>query len=403
MKLLFVSSELVPSARSVYTMKWRFGMKLLLVSKLDRVAHAVSTITKYVQVGKALGHEVAVFGEQSSEEPTVPHSLDVKGFDFVIFVVYETKDFPDLPYLARLLDGVPRERRVVIDCLGRYNETIRVEHDFNHLEKLDGHQGWEWVEGIQAISDKILQPTLTPLRPDVRPFLFHAYDSAAVARPYGTPREAARAWLGDGGPRKPYGLVYVGHNWQRWSQVRRFLEAVEPLREELGPICLAGWRWDERPDWATELGLAGVDVDPALLKRLGVETRWPIPFNEVIDFMEQGRFCPIFHRPVFNHLGLVTTRTFETFCADTIPLLMLPDDLVEAIYGPAARPLAPGNDVAGRLRDMMRHPEVYWDALFEVRAHLARHHSYQQRFKELLAVLEGRGVEGERSASEGRI
>ena len=59
--------------------------------------------------GEALGHEVAVFGEQSSEEPTVPYSLDVKGFDFVIFVVYETKDFPDLPYLARLLDGVPRE------------------------------------------------------------------------------------------------------------------------------------------------------------------------------------------------------------------------------------------------------------------------------------------------------
>ena len=136
-------------------------MKLLVISKLDRFARAASTITKYVQAGKALGHEVVVFGEQSAEFPSVPFSLDVTGFDRVVFVVYETKDFPDLPYLARLLDGVPRERRAIIDCSGRYNETVRVEHDFNHLEKLDSHQGWEWVEGFQAVSDKILQPTLT--------------------------------------------------------------------------------------------------------------------------------------------------------------------------------------------------------------------------------------------------
>jgi hypothetical protein len=387
MRLLFVT-PLVSSARSVYTMKWRSGVKLLLVSKLDRSARAVSTITKYVQVGRALGHEIALFGEQSSEEPSVPYSLDVKGFDYVIFVVYETKDFPDLPYLARLLDGVPKERRIVIDCCGRYNETVRVEHDFNHLEKIDGHQGWEWVEGIEAISDRVLQPTLRPLRSDVRPFLFHAYDPAAVVAPYGSPREAARAWSGEGGSRKPHGVAYVGHNWQRWSQIRRFLEAIEPLREELGPICLAGWRWDERPDWAAELGLAGIDVDPALLKRLGVETKWPIPFNEVTGLLGQARFAPIFHRPLFKELGLVTVRTFETFHADTIPLLMLPDELIREIYGPAAKPLAPGGDVAGRLRDMIRHPEVYWDAVFKVRAHLGRHHSYQQRFAELQNILE---------------
>src|SRR5690348_7778017 len=192
-------------------------MKLLVISKLDRFARAASTITKYVQAGKALGHEVAVFGEQSSEFPSVPFSLDVTAFDYAVFVVYETKDFPDLPYLARLLDGMPRERRAVIDCCGRYNETIRVEHDFNHLEKLDSHQGWEWVEGFQAVTDKVLQPTLAPQRPDVRPFLFHGYDPAAVARPHGSAREAARAWSGDGEARKPYGAVYVGHNWQRWS------------------------------------------------------------------------------------------------------------------------------------------------------------------------------------------
>jgi len=363
-------------------------MKLLFVSKLDRFARAVSTTMKYVQVGKALGHEVAVFGEQSSEIPSVPYSLDVSRFDFAIFIVYQPSDFPDLPYLSRLLDTMPKERRIIIDCVGRYNETIRVEHDFNHLEKLDGHQSWEWIEGFEAVSDRILQPTLKSLRGDVRPFLFHGFDPAAVARPYDFPEEAARAWSDRSNGVKPYGVVYVGNNWQRWSQVARFLEAIEPIKDRVGPIRLAGWDWDKRPDWAVEHGLQGVDVEAALLERLGVETLPPIPFNEVVEFVGQARFSPIFHRPLFNHLRLVTNRTFETFYADTISLLMLPDELIEPIYGPNARPLAPGDDVAGRLHDMMRRPEVYWDAVLKTRSYLAEHHSYGQRFKELLAILE---------------
>ena len=362
-------------------------MKLLFVSKLDRFARAVSAITKYVQTGKALGHEVAVFGEQSSEITSVPYSLDVDKFDFAIFVIYGPWDFPDLPYLARLLDGMPKERRIIIDCTGRYNDTIRVEHDFNHLEKVDGHQGWEWIEGFQAVSDKILQPTLKPLRPDVHPFLFHGYDSSALVCSYNSPEEAAGAWNGDGAASKPYGMVYVGHNWQRWSQMSHFLEAVEPLKDRLGPICLRGWDWDKRPDWAIEHGLQGVDVDLALLQRLAVETGWGIPFDQVVELVSKGRFSPVLHRPLFNHLGLVTTRTFETFCSDTIPILMLPEHLVDAIYSADARPLAPREDIAGKLNDMMHQPEVYWDAVLKTRAYLAQHHSYHQRFKELLAIL----------------
>ncbi len=329
MKLLFVTSLGQP-ARGPYALKWRSGMKLLLVSKLSHTARAVSTTLKYVEAGRALGHEVAVFGEQQSEPPALPASLDVKKFDFAVFIVYMPWDFPDLPYLAQLLDGMPRDRRVIIDCTGRYNETIRVEHDFNHLEKMEGHQGWEWVEGFRAVSDRVLQPTLRPLRDDVRPFLFHGFDPRAVAKPYESPGEAARAWMGDG-PAREYGVAYVGTNWQRWTQVRRFLEAAEPLWAELGRTCLVGWDWDKRPDWAVQLGIQGVDTDPELLRRLDVETRPAIPYDEVVPFLGKARFSPVFHRPLFNQLGLVTNRTFETFCADVLPLLMVPDRYLEEI------------------------------------------------------------------------
>ena len=116
-------------------------MKLLIVSRFDRSARAINTITKYVRVGKSLGHEVALFSDPIDDMPDVPTSRDPKAFEYVMFVVYETPDFPDLPYLAHLLDGVPRERRIIVDCTGRYNETIQVEHDFNHLEKMDNHMG----------------------------------------------------------------------------------------------------------------------------------------------------------------------------------------------------------------------------------------------------------------------
>ena len=105
-------------------------------------------------------------------------------------------------------------------------------------------------------------------------------------------------------------------------------------------------------------------------------TRWPVSLG-------QARFAPVFHRPLFRHLGFVTNRTFETFYADTVPVLMLPREFVAAIYGEAALALVPGESVAAHLEDALRQPEVYWDAVLQTRAHLAASHSYAQRFQEL--------------------
>src|SRR5207245_7005107 len=138
--------------------------------------------------------------------------------------------------------------------------------------------------------------------------------------------------------------------------------------------------WDYRPDWAAELGIQGIDTDVAMLHRMGVEIKGNISFDQVIPFVSQARFCPVIHRPLFNHLGIVTNRTFETFCSDTVPLLMLPEETVREIYGESALPLMPGEQLRNRLSDMMRHPEVYWEAVLRTRSYLAEHHSYQRCF-----------------------
>jgi hypothetical protein len=360
-------------------------MKLLIVSRFDRSARAINTIVKYATVGKALGHQIALYSEPMQDLPQVPTSTDIGAFDYLMFVVYETPDFPDLPYLARLLDGVPRERRILVDCTGRYNQSLHVEHDFNHLEKMDNHQGWEWIDGFAAVAKTIIQPTLHPLRSEVTPFLFHGFDPAAVEGRYETPEQAAKAWSEQ--PKK-YGIAYVGNNWQRWSQMKAFLGAVAPLADRIGPICLTGWAWDYRPDWAAELDIPGINTDPEMLRSMGVELKGNVSFDQVIPQISQARFCPVIHRPLFNELGFVTNRTFETFCSDTIPLLMLPDKLAESIYGPAARPLVVGADIAGRVKDVLDRPAVYWDAVLKTRAYLAEHHSFQRRIEELSAILE---------------
>lgn len=369
-------------------------MKILLVTLVDPWVRSVSTVHKWVAAGRALGHDVAVYGDPHPELPSLTFSTDLSGVDVALFVVQVVSDFPEMPRLARLLDGVPRERRVVVDLWGHFNDTIRLEHDFNHMEKLDGHLGWEWEEAIAAVSDTILQPTLAPLRSNVESFLFHGFDPRSVAKPYETARQAAAAWREATAAEKPYGVMYVGNNWQRWEQVRRFLEQYGPARAEVGGVCLVGWDWGARPDWAVQKGLLGVNTDPSLLAELDVEVRDGVRFDEVVELTGKARFAPVFHRPLFRHLGFVTNRTFETFCADSLPVLMLPRDFVAALYGEAAVKLVPGDDLAGHLTDALDRPEPYWDAVLQTRSHLARYHSHAQRFQELRALTADRAPSG---------
>jgi hypothetical protein len=362
-------------------------MKLLIVGTVDPWTRSVASIQEYAKAAGKLGHEVAVYGPPNPDLAGVPFTTDLVGIDVALFVLQVTWDLPEMPDLARLLDAIPPERRVVLDLWGRYNDTIRLEHDFNHLEKVDGHPGVEWVEAIEAISDTVLQPTLAPLRSDVRSFLFHGFNADMVAKKHASAKDAAQAWLEAGPAERPYGMVYVGSNWHRWDQLRRLLEQHRTVRNEVGHARLTGWDWMQRPDWAVEGAIEGINTDPTLLAELGVVVSDGIRFDEVVPLLSKARFAPVIHRPLFRKLGIVTNRTFETFYADALPMLMLPRDFVAEIYGPAALDLVPGDDVAAFMTDALQRPEHYWQAVLATREHLARNHSYQQRFMEFEALV----------------
>src|ERR671923_655715 len=201
-------------------------MRLLLVYHIAEDAGSAQDIHNFRRAAEALGHEIVVYGPPHAL-PSFRFSRDVEAADAVIFLFEWTTQlrFGDQLDLARLVGTVPRARRIVIDCDGAYNDAISVDGDYNHRTPEASRR---WIEVCDSLADKICQPTLRPLRPNVRPFLFHAYN------PQWERRLDFRARC------RPYGLVYVGNNWFRWRALRRVLEAVAPVRERVGRIALVG-------------------------------------------------------------------------------------------------------------------------------------------------------------------
>jgi hypothetical protein len=275
-----------------------------------------------------------------------------------------------------LLERVERERRVIIDADGMYNEMICVGgYDRNHA---DPKQQIQWRRYYEALSDRIFQPTRRPLSSKVAPLLFYGYDHLSLTNQNHTP--------------KKWDLVHVGHNWWRWKQIRgTLIPALEQIRGRLNGVCFVGSWWDQPPSWASQMGLDEAFLsDHKLMERLPVQIEPAVSYREVIATMSQGRINIMTQRPLFQHLRFVTSKYFEIFCADTIPLVMLPPDQAEEVYGPGGREIALHDNIAEKLADVLDHMDTYRDVVREIRRHLEIHHSYHRRIQELVDALESR-------------
>jgi hypothetical protein len=348
-------------------------MRLMFVYWKIEDAGSAQDIQQYCRAAQRLGHEMALYAPEDSVS-RFPCSLDVESADAVVFPlewnIYLHNNEPlDLEEPMR---KVPRERRVVIDCDGMYNDVIRVGGDYNHLDEGGSRARTELYD---SISDKIFQPTLHPRRPNVRPFLFHGYNPA-----WEVPLDFSA---------KNYGMFYVGTNWFRWRAMRRVLQAIEPIRDRVGRIGLVGHNWDGPPGGADPaLREAAYYTDAAYLKTIGVELMRPVPIEQVIPSMSKAIFNPVLIRPLFNYLGLVTVRTFETPAANTIPLFVQDPTYVEEIYGEEALELVlPEDNSEEKILDILRRPDRYARILKGIRRHLAEQHSYEVRLRQLIEIV----------------
>src|SRR6266567_7516275 len=194
-------------------------------------------IQGYTKAAQELGHEVLVYGRPNPRIP-LNYSLDVASADAVLFIFEWTTGLHngDQLDLLRLVSKVPRKRRVVLDGDENYNEIVCAGNDYNHR---DAKAQQQWMDVCDSFSDKICQPTLHPLRRNVRTFLYYCYNPC-----WGMPLTLER---------KEFGMVYVGHSKFRWGPISHVLAAIEPVRELLGRIALVGHGWNGLPAWAAPM------------------------------------------------------------------------------------------------------------------------------------------------------
>lgn len=348
-------------------------MRLMFVYYIMQDAGSAQDIHHYSDAAQELGHEIVLYGA-SDNGSGFRCSRDIESADAVVFIFEWTTQlrYGDQLDVVRLMHRVPRDRRIVIDCDGNYNDALNILGDYNHR---DAEAGRRWTDTCDSLADRIFQPTLRPKRPNVRPFFFHGYDPA-----WERPLDFTD---------KEFGMVYVGHSKFRWGPMRRILNAVEPIRRQVGRLAVVGHGWDAMPSWAGSMGIEDYYyTDQDCLQRLGVEFVPPVPYGDVIPWMSRATFNPVIYRPLFEHLGFVTCRTFETPAANTIPLFALEEDYVREMFGGAGCELClPDEQPEEKIEDLIRRPSYYADVVMAVRRHMSEKHSYTARVQELVNIV----------------
>jgi len=351
-------------------------MKILFVMEKRASAGSIQAIANYARTGHDLGLTIAVYGEADPSFPALGFSADVEAFDYVVFVIEARRAWMSGLRMARILSKVPRWRRAIVDTDGVYNKLIRLDgYDRNYATE---HERLAWLEMFHQLADKILQPTWHPLEPGVIGLPFFGYDP-------GLRLPLNRC------PSKQFDIIHVGHNWWRWREMNDvLLPAIERIRDHINGISFVGSWWDTVPQWARAIDLEmAFCVDETRLRQLRIDVQPAVPYTEVIQVMSQGQINIMTQRPLLRHLKILTSKYFEIFCADTIPLVMLDPDHAELIYGPGGRQLALHHGIAEKLLEVLNDPEKYRDIANRVRSHLLAHHSFKNRIQELVAALEG--------------
>jgi len=171
--------------------------------------------------------------------------------------------------------------------------------------------------------------------------------------------------------------------------MKRVLQALEPVRKQVGRVGLAGHGWGTAPPWANSSIIADAYYsDGQYLRQLNIDVDPPILFGDVIQHMSRGVFHPVIYRPLFNHLKLVTCRTFETPAANTIPLFGLEESYVQELYGERATELVlPECGAESKILDVMRRPEHYAGIVCEIRRRLSAEYSYAASLRRLIEIV----------------
>ncbi len=329
-----------------------------------------NTLLGYVKAGKAAGYDIRV-SEFGYADKTIKSIIPVADKDWkpdLLVIVYESYPFLSEETIDEIRNTVPRSKRLLIDPDGKYSDPCSAGNDSNH-SAANSYRYWTGL--YDSLADIILQPFIKK-RPKSKKkahsFLYFGMDNQLP--------DLKKV-------EKDYDLLYVGNNWYRWPDFKKLITKIAPARR-LKRIGLIGRYWDEEIMPGFETATAS---EPSFLKQNRITPEKSAPYGQLEKSMSRGRLNPILIRPILYKLKFVTPRMFETFNAETIPLIPGYFNHARDLYGEEIKRFILGGNPADDILKIIDNYKYYQKLAQTISHKLKSGHSYESRIKELMRFI----------------
>lgn len=345
--------------------------KIAFVGNFQYNCGSSNTVLGYVKAGRKMGYDIRI-SEFGSIDSVIRNYVPIAEKDWqadLLVIIYESYPFLSDQTLQEICDTTRRSSRLLIDPDGKYLNPISNNGDTNHSTS-ESYKYKYWTSLYDSLTDKILQPFLEKNESSkVYQFLYFGIDTQ-------TPNFS--------NIKKEFDLLYVGNNWYRWTDIKKLINKVSCIRDQLKNIALIGQYWTGKPMKNFE---EATRSDSDFLARNKIEIHESAKYGEVEKTMSRGKINPVLIRPLLNSLKFVTPRMFETFAANTVPLI--PNYFFHAatLYGEEIKELMLSKNVADDILRIMESYDRYVLLTESIRKKLQEKHSYEVRIKQLLDYL----------------
>lgn len=344
-------------------------MRIAFVGNFQYSCGSSNALLGYTRAGLKTGHDVRV-SEFGYIDNIIRSSVPVASRNWeadLLVIVYESYPFLSNYDIDEICKIVPRSKRILLDPDGKYLEPRSNDFDTNHPTP-DSYK--YWTNLYDSLSDVILQPFLgSSKNRKIHPFLYFGMDSQVN---------------NFSNINKEFDLLYVGNNWYRWHDISWLINAVSPIRSKLKKVALIGGYWSGEPMKGFE---EATRSDPRFLEKNRVEIYPSARYGQVELSMSYGKLHPILVRPILNEIGFITPRMFETFVANTVPLIPYYFTHAKTLYGDEISELIISKKATDDILRIFDGYEKYIKLSREIRERLKRDHSYEVRLNQLIEYI----------------
>lgn len=325
-----------------------------------------NTILGYVQAAKRLNYDVRIseFGYVDNIIRKYIPNAKKDWIPDLMVIVYETYPFLSKKNIDNICNTIPRKKLVILDPDGKYSVPQKCKGDKNH-ENFESYLKWKRL--YESLSDVILQPTFNISKGSkIKSFLYfganiHIKNNINLSM-------------------KKYDILYVGNNWYRWDDMKKFVSSISSVRELFRNFTIIGNYWDLN---SMKKYKKATLSDPNFLKTNNITLRKPVSFGKVETTMSMGMFNLLFIRPILNHLKFFTPRMFETIVADTLPILPNYFLHAEEIYGSNGKYFTLSENPIEDLIKLKANYGYYQNLKKSIEKLIVNKHSYENRLLEL--------------------